>query len=136
MTDQQNPPPNKGVIQKFFDRLALSWRLIFDRRVDANLKLIPPLAILYILSPIDLMPEIILGPLGVVDDVGVAILALETFIRLAPSDVVKEHLRTLQKRFYDSVDLDETPSSDGEKPKRTSGDTVIDGQYRVKEDER
>jgi uncharacterized membrane protein YkvA (DUF1232 family) len=36
------------------------------------------LCFLYIISPIDLMPEIILGPFGLVDDFGALFLAIKT----------------------------------------------------------
>lgn len=88
MTGQQD---RRGQLQKLFDRASLSFRLLLDRRVDAGYKLIPFLGVLYVLSPIDLMPELLLGPLGVFDDIGVVVLALETFIRMAPTNVVDEH---------------------------------------------
>ena len=34
------------------------------------------LSLLYVLSPIDLLPEFILGPLGIVDDLGLILLLL------------------------------------------------------------
>lgn len=112
-----DPTANRGAIQTLFDRLTLSWRLMADRRVNIFHKLIPPLALLYILSPVDIAPEILLGPFGLVDDIGVAIFALEFFIRMAPNDVVREHLRDLRDRIMDQ---------------RGEGD-VIDGDYRVRD---
>ena len=112
---------NRGNLQKLFDRLTLSWRLMADRRVGIFHKMIPPLALLYIISPVDFVPELlvpILGPLVVLDDIGVAIAALEFFIRMAPSDVVKEHLRDLQGRFYDKSTF--------------SDEDVVEGEYHVK----
>jgi uncharacterized membrane protein YkvA (DUF1232 family) len=114
---QQN---NCGGIAKFFDRMTLSRRLMADGRVSLFHKMIPPLALLYILSPIDIAPEILLGPLGVVDDVGIAILALEFFIRMAPSDVVREHLEDLQHRFMG-------------KRKNADGENVVEGQYKYRD---
>ncbi|KAB2906082.1 MAG: DUF1232 domain-containing protein [Anaerolineae bacterium] len=112
---------NRGSITKLFDRMTLSWRLMADGRVSLMHKLIPPLALLYVLSPIDFVPEILLGPFGVVDDIGLAILALEFFIRTAPSEVVREHLADLQRRYY------------SDKRKNTSEDDIVEGQYRYRE---
>lgn len=114
---QQN---NRGGIGKFFDRMTLSWRLMADGRVSLFHKLIPPLALLYILSPIDIAPEILLGPFGVVDDVGIAILALEFFIRMAPSDVVREHLEDLQRRYMG-------------KRRNADSENVVEGQYKYRD---
>ena len=33
-------------------------------------------AVIYVLSPIDLAPELLLGPLGLIDDAGIVIAAL------------------------------------------------------------
>ena len=109
---------NRGSLRKLFDRLTLSWRLMADRRVGVFHKLIPPLALLYVVSPVDFIPELLLGPFGVVDDIGVAILALEFFIRMAPSDVVKEHLRDLQGRFYEEASY--------------ADEDVVEGEYNVR----
>lgn len=111
----------RGSIQKLFDRLALSWRLMVDRRVAIPHKVIPILAVMYVLSPIDIAPEVLLGPFGVVDDIGVAIMALEFFIRMAPEGVVREHLNHLKHRYVDSRDQ-----------RSFEDDDVIDGEYTVK----
>jgi len=116
---QKNTQDQRGNVQKLFDRLTLSWRLVADRRVSIAHKIIPLVALGYILSPVDFIPELVLGPLGVVDDVGVAILALEFFIRMAPSDVVREHLRDLQGRMG------------GDDRGYDTGD-IIDGDYKKK----
>lgn len=81
----------RGQLEKFFHRGLLTLRLLFDGRVDTAYKLIPLMAILYVLSPIDLIPELAFGPLGVFDDLGVLLLGMEAFIRLAPSGVVQEY---------------------------------------------
>ncbi len=112
----------RNVLQKLFDRLTLSWRLLADRRVDLPYKVIPPLALLYLLSPIDIVPDVLL-PFGIVDDVGVVIFALEFFIRMAPNEVVREHLQELQER----VIRDQGGGSGGDE-----GD-VIEGEYEVRE---
>jgi len=70
-----------------------AWRLLLDPRVPIWLKAIPVLGIVYLLSPLDLAPEFlvpVLGPLVVVDDLFVLLLALRVFVRLAPRDAVAE----------------------------------------------
>ncbi|MCS7178757.1 MAG: DUF1232 domain-containing protein [Anaerolineae bacterium] len=75
-------------------QLRLAWRLFKDRRVPWGLKLIPPAALIYILSPVDILPDLGLG-LGQLDDIAIILLALKLFIELAPAEVVREHLRAL-----------------------------------------
>ncbi len=75
-------------------QLRLAWRLFKDRRVPWPIKLIPPAALIYILSPIDIIPDPGLG-LGQLDDIAILLLSLKLFIELAPAEVVREHLRAL-----------------------------------------
>lgn len=70
-------------LSELTDHGRRAWRLLRDKRVPAWQKAIPVLTLLYILSPIDVMPEALFGPFGLVDDVVVALLALKAFNHLA-----------------------------------------------------
>ncbi len=71
--------------------LRLVWRLTFDKRVPLLLRFLVPLALLYVLSPIDLLPDWV-PRLGWVDDLLVLGLAVLLLTKLAPRHVVEEHL--------------------------------------------
>lgn len=64
-------------------RGKLACRLVKDRRVPLPAKLIIPLVVLYLMSPIDLVPDFI-PVLGYLDDLVVVMLAVWAFARLAP----------------------------------------------------
>jgi uncharacterized membrane protein YkvA (DUF1232 family) len=68
----------------------LVWKLMSDPRVSLATKVAVPLvAGLYLLSPIDLLPD--LAPiLGQMDDLAVLALAIKLFIQLAPAGVVEQ----------------------------------------------
>jgi len=69
----------------------LAWRLLLDERVPVMLKLmIPGLVTLYAVSPIDMIPDFLLG-FGQLDDIGVILAGLALFVRLAPRQIVEEH---------------------------------------------
>ncbi|MCC7019113.1 MAG: DUF1232 domain-containing protein [Ardenticatenales bacterium] len=70
-------------LSEIADQGRLAWRLLRDGRVPAWQKAIPVLTALYLLSPIDVLPEAIIGPFGLVDDFFVVLLALKAFNRLA-----------------------------------------------------
>ncbi len=71
--------------------LHLVYQLMRDPRVNSLLKIvIPGLVAIYILSPIDLIPDFI-PVLGELDDLAIIILAIRLFIALAPRDVVNEY---------------------------------------------
>lgn len=74
----------------FLQHGVLAWRLFRDKRVSPTLKLIPIASLLYIISPVDLLPDVI-PILGQVDDLGIFLLALQLFINLSPQDVVERY---------------------------------------------
>lgn len=75
----------------------LSFRLLRDPAVPFFVKLVPLAAVLYLLWPIDGLPDFI-PALGQLDDVGVLVLALESFLRLCPESVVAFHRSALATR--------------------------------------
>lgn len=81
MTRKRGGDPN--MLAERWQDLQVAWKLMQDESVSPALKLIPFLALIYLISPIDLIPDLALG-LGQLDDIGVILFAIATFIRLAP----------------------------------------------------
>ena len=109
-----------GFLGGLVKQARLAWRLLRDGRVSGWVKMVPFAALIYFLSPIDLIPDLALPGLGEIDDVVVILLALKTFVDLSPTSVVREHLDDLlgtQKSARQPVD--------------PSAPTTIDGSYRV-----
>jgi uncharacterized membrane protein YkvA (DUF1232 family) len=52
-------------------------------------KLTVILAGIYVISPIDIMPEAILGPLGLVDDLGALVLIVRTLMGIGKREVTE-----------------------------------------------
>lgn len=73
------------------DLLHLMVALVADSRVPASAKIKLVGAIAYFVSPVDLLPEAILGPIGYLDDIAVAALALNSILESIPNEVVAEH---------------------------------------------
>jgi len=105
----RDPDQTAGFLAQVLQQARLVLRLLGDRRVPIWPKLIIPATIAYILSPIDLLSDPILG-LGQIDDVAVLLIGLKLFVELSPTDIVREHLNDLS--------------------------SVIDGSYRVVKEER
>lgn len=84
-----------GLVGGVLKQARLAWRLLRDARVPGWAKLIPVAGFLYLLSPIDILPEAMIPLLGEVDDVVLLLLAVKLFIDLSPPGVVREHLRDL-----------------------------------------
>ncbi len=83
-------------------RVQLAWHLMRDDRVAPWIKRVGPIAIIaYVVSPIDLIPDILIGP-GQVDDLGVIAIGLVILLRMlvqfAPAEVVEEHVSRILGR--------------------------------------
>ena len=76
-------------------RAKLMWRLMRSRRVPLRAKLILPALMLYLMFPIDIVPDFI-PVLGYLDDVLVIILAFWVFARLVPPGVVAAEAAALK----------------------------------------
>jgi uncharacterized membrane protein YkvA (DUF1232 family) len=94
--------------QQALRQAQLAWRLLLDERVPFWTKLIPPAALLYVLSPLDIIPDVFIG-LGQLDDIAVVLIGVKLFIELAPPEVVREHLAKLSARASEWRVVDEEP---------------------------
>ena len=93
-------------------------RLMLDRRVPMQLKMILPVALVYLISPLDLIRDMV-PVLGRIDDVLVIAVAVVLFLGMAPKHLVSEH--TGGRR----VDCGQGPQAGGK---------IIDGTYRFIDD--
>ena len=76
-------------------KLTFARLIMRDDRVPFYVKLIPVLLLVYLTSPIDLVPDFI-PVLGYLDDVVIALLALTLIIRLTSAPVVLDLLQRAQ----------------------------------------
>lgn len=120
-----------GLFTSVLNQLRLVLKLMSDRRVPGLVKLLPIGAVLYLLSPFDLIPDVIVG-LGQLDDLGVLILGINALINMAPQYVVQE-LRNEISGAYQAHKTDSTDNTDSASSPHASGETV-DGSYRVVND--
>jgi len=127
MNDQRQPmraPQGDGSavlawLKDAVRQLRLAWRLFLDHRVPVWTKIVPPAALAYVLSPVDILSDIPPMGLNQLDDVAVMLLGVKLFIELAPPEVVREHLKDLGARIeeWQVVDEEEAP--------------VVEGRYEI-----
>jgi Uncharacterized conserved protein len=72
------------------DTLALFIRLFNDKRVSVTDRVMIASGIVYIISPLDIIPDIIL-PFGLLDDLGIAFFVLDKLILSMPKEVLYEN---------------------------------------------
>ena len=97
----------------------LVWRLTFDKRVSIFLRAVVPIALLYVISPYDILRDRI-PIVGRFDDLIILGLALLFLTKLAPPNVVDEH-------------MDRVPESN--RPEDKDPEKVVDGSSRLIDDE-
>lgn len=113
-------PPQGGLVRDFIMRIKLILRLVGDRRISFWLKIIPVAGVVYLLSPLDIIPDIALPFVGELDDAAVLWLTNYLFVELCPPEIVQEHVRALTagkvKPDYDEVvDADSVEIKDSKK---------------------
>ncbi len=91
-----NPRPGLGsglgdLLLLLPDLTVLLFRLARDPRVPIGSKIVAGMAVAYVLSPIDLMPEALLGPIGLVDDLLIVGAALSRLLSVVHPDIVRLH---------------------------------------------
>lgn len=79
-----------GAIREIPNYLKLAWGLLRDGRVSKADKLLVAGAVLYVLNPIDFIPDIV-PFMGQVDDVFLIVLAVQRMISRAGREVVEDH---------------------------------------------
>lgn len=104
-------PTNQGFIQDLLLRAKLIYRLMGDKRVNGWLKLLPVATMVYLVSPIDLVP------LGL-DDALVVWGGMTLFVELCPQAVVEEQLTNLRLNIP------------GVFHKPADDEVVVDAEYR------
>ena len=83
-----------SLVQTLVSHLRLTVRLLREPGVPLLTKACPILAALYVISPLDFIPDF-LPVLGQLDDLGVILIALEAFLKLSPAGAVDFHRAAL-----------------------------------------
>ncbi|MBL1138153.1 MAG: DUF1232 domain-containing protein [Chloroflexi bacterium] len=106
---------NLGFLTGLFRQFRLVWLLMQDSRVPLWMKSVVPLSLLYLISPLDFIPDVALG-FGQLDDLGVILLGMALFVKLCPQNIVE----------YYQNQLEYGPEDDRE---------TVDASYRVMDEE-
>ena len=93
---------------RLISSIRLVWKLLTDSRVPFWIRIALPLALIYVISPIDILPDFI-PVMGRVDDIIAVVAGIMILLKLAPKKVVNQHKKDNQ--------------------------TIIDGEYREEDQE-
>ncbi len=73
------------------DLFHLLIKMSFDKEVPTAEKAKLAAAIAYFVSPVDLIPEALLGPIGFADDIAVAAWVLNSIVNDTDPEIVRKH---------------------------------------------
>ena len=73
------------------DVFLLMWRLFNDARVSGTNKVLLGSGIAYYFLPLDVVPELFLGPVGFVDDVIIGVYMLNKMLSDTDPEILREH---------------------------------------------
>jgi uncharacterized membrane protein YkvA (DUF1232 family) len=89
------------------DIFHLLVKLSIDKRVSFDMKVKFLFVIAYFISPLDLLPEMILGPVGYLDDIALAAYVLNKYVNEVDPEIIcelwagdQEILTTLKKIIH------------------------------------
>ncbi len=129
MTNNATDKKNGFSLKEIINQGKLVWNLFRDPNVSPLVRFgIPLIGLVYIISPIDVIPDVI-PVLGQMDDVAVIMLLTQLFISLAPDNIVAMYRQAAQaaQSAGFSAGAAATPAGDAS----TADDDVIDTEYQV-----
>jgi uncharacterized membrane protein YkvA (DUF1232 family) len=112
-----------GFWKEIWEQIRLVWLLLRDNEVPVYLKLVPILAVIYVIFPADFIPDLFV-PFGQLDDITAILVGAKMFIEMAPQNVVNRHIRAM-RMDHDSANLDGATLSD----KEINASIVIEGDF-------
>lgn len=109
------------MLRGLVEQVMLTFRLIRDPRVPILAKIIAFLPVIYVVSPIDIVPDFI-PVLGQLDDISIVLLGMRLFESMVPADIVNEHRLAIKQGGARSFDVLENVEyhihEEGDKKKR------------------
>lgn len=85
-----------GFLKELILQVRLVWRLLRDPEVPFYLKLLPALAAVYFISPLDFIPGGFLTGVGALDDLTAMLVGAKLFVEFVPPHIVARHTGDLE----------------------------------------
>lgn len=120
---------DEGFWREMWRQVRLAWYLVRSPEVPLYLKLLPALAVIYVLLPTDFIPDVF-PLLGQLDDVTALLVGAKVFIELAPQEVVAQYMRTAGRAAPAANNPGE---SDGQVQEEIEDLVVIEGDFDLVE---
>jgi uncharacterized membrane protein YkvA (DUF1232 family) len=112
---RQPIPYRTSVFVRIANYLKLFWRLLNDQKVSLFLKLIPLIAFLYVISPMDRI-------IPVVDDLVILFLGIYLFVELCPENIVNAHRQAIEGVL-------EGQARDAQDDEKIAEEDILEGEF-------
>jgi len=89
----------------FLDKISLAGSLISDGRIPIAPRIIALVLVLYIASPIDLIPDFI-PVIGYLDDILIVLVGAGLLLRSVPRHILEEHVVRYEERAGETKTLE------------------------------
>lgn len=128
MTNNSTDKKKSFSFKEMINQGKLAWNLFRDPNVSPLVRFgIPLIGLVYIISPIDIIPDVI-PVLGQMDDVAVVMLLTQLFVSLAPDNIVAMYRQAAKAAQAAGF----SPNANAATPSAASDDgEVIDTEYQV-----
>jgi uncharacterized membrane protein YkvA (DUF1232 family) len=99
---RRNGPEERALLKRITKlpirrKFRLAVALTRDTRVPLRLRVLPPVLVLYLTSPLDVIPDFI-PVIGLIDDVLVALVGVGLLLRFTPRAVLVELVERMESR--------------------------------------
>jgi len=105
------------MIKGLIHQVRLTYRLLRDPRVPLWAKVIPFLPLIYLLSPIDILPDFI-PVIGQLDDLTLMIAGMRLFESMIPEYIAHEHRLAIEGAERPLEVVDSTAHQVGDRPRK------------------
>ena len=122
---------DEGFWREMWRQARLAWYLIRSPEVPLYLKVLPALAVVYVLLPTDFIPDVF-PVIGQLDDITALLVGAKVFIEMAPQDVVARYVQA-QRESSAPPTTDEGGAADQD-PDEPENLIVIEGDYDIVDD--
>ena len=112
-----------GFWREIWQQIRLVFRLIGDPEVPIYLKIVPFITFIYLLIPVDLLPDVV-PVLGQIDDVAFLLAGSKIFLTLVPHHIVARHMEEIRQSdgYFTEETAVTSPLEDA---------IIIDGEHKV-----
>ena len=102
--DRKLPKMKRGPVKKIWDKVVYLWEKLKSNDVPLRLKITIAGALLYLILPLDMVPDA-LPALGLVDDVSVILLVFREVSRYAIPKISKKIEQKIYSACYEKIDM-------------------------------